>query len=100
MFNKMVIFSTNDYNNHGHPDPKMCPNSISRRSIALYYFSNGRPDHELNPDNIKNKTYFKNRAGYENESSYRKGSIKNFIRKFKIYNFFKEIEKKYLRTKK
>lgn len=100
MFNKMVIFSTNDYSNHGHPDPIMCPNSISRRSIALYYFSNGRPDHELNPDNIKNKTYFKNRAGYENESSYKKEGIKNFIRKFKIYNFLKKIEKKYLRTKK
>ncbi len=100
MFNKMVIFSTNDYSNHGHPDPIMCPNSISRRSIALYYFSNGRPAHELNPDNIKNKTYFKNRAGYENESSYKKSGIKDFIRKFKIYNFLKKIEKKYLRTKK
>ena len=100
IFNKMVIFSTNDYSNHGHPDPIKCPNDISRRSIALYYFSKGRPNDELNPENIKNKTYFKNRAGYGNETSYKKDNIRNFIRKLKFYNFLKDLEKKYFRSKK
>ena len=100
IFNKMVIFSTNDYSNHGHPDPIRCPNDISRRSIALYYFSKGRPNNELNPENIKNKTYFKNRAGYANETSYKKDNIRNFIRKLKFYNFLKDLEKKYFRSKK
>ena len=95
----MVIFSTNDYSNHGHPDPIKCPSDISRRSIALYYFSKGRPNNELNPENIKNKTYFKNRAGYGNETSY-KDNIRNFIRKLKFYNFLKDLEKKYFRSKK
>ena len=55
----MVIFSTNDYSNHGHPDPINCPKNISRKSIALYYFSNGRPKEDLNPENLKNKPILK-----------------------------------------
>ena len=47
-FNRMVIFSTNDFSNHGHPDPITCPDDISRKSIALYYFSKGRPLSDLN----------------------------------------------------
>ena len=46
-FNKMVIFSTTDFSNHGHPDPIDCPSNISRKSIALYYFSAGRPKEEV-----------------------------------------------------
>ena len=100
IFNKMVIFSTNDYSNHGHPDPVTCPENISRKSIALYYFSNGRPKEDLNPENLKNKTYFKNRAGISNDSSFKKEYIKNFFRKLEIYSFLKKMEKKYLRKKK
>ncbi len=100
IFNRMVIFSTNDYSNHGHPDPIVCPNYISRRSIALYYFSKGRPLSDLNSVNIKNKTYFKNRFGHKNETSYKKENIKNFFRKLKIYQVLKNLEKKYFRKRK
>ena len=48
IFNTMVVFSTNDFSNHGHPQPVSCPSNISRKSIALYYFSKGRPKEELN----------------------------------------------------
>ena len=41
-FNTMVIFNTNDFSNHGHPDPLNCPINLSRKSIATYYFSKGR----------------------------------------------------------
>ena len=99
-FNKMVIFSTNDFSNHGHPDPIKCPENISRKSIALYYFSDGRPDEELDPLNVKNKTYFKNRLGHQNESSYKSENFKNYIRKLKIYKFLKNVEKTYFRKKK
>jgi Rps23 Pro-64 3,4-dihydroxylase Tpa1-like proline 4-hydroxylase len=43
IFGRCVIFSTTDFSNHGHPDPLECPPSESRKSIALYYYSNGRP---------------------------------------------------------
>lgn len=46
VFNRLVVFSTNDCSWHGHPTPLTCPEGRSRRSLALYYYSNGRPDHE------------------------------------------------------
>ena len=96
----MVIFSTNDFSNHGHPNPVTCPIDSSRKSIALYYFSKGRPLSELNTLNFKNKTYFKNRYGFNNETTNQNEKIKNYFRKFKFYKYLKEFEKKYLRKKK
>ena len=49
---------------NGHPDPIDCPKDISRKSIALYYFSNGRPKEEILNRDQKNRTYFKNRFGF------------------------------------
>mgnify|MGYP006091836531 CR=1 FL=1 len=97
-FNNIVIFSTNDFSNHGHPEPIKCPKNISRKSIALYYFSKGRPALEIDINNIKNKTYFKNREGFNNEVNYKNEKIKNFFRKLKFYKYLKNFEKKYIRT--
>ena len=46
IFNRMVIFSTTDFSYHGNPDRINCPKDQSRKSIAMYYYSNGRPSHE------------------------------------------------------
>ena len=99
IFNTMVIFSTNDFSNHGHPQPVICPSNISRKSIALYYFSKGRPKEELNDVNIKNKTYFKNRSGFIEETGTKKDKFKNVLRKFKLYKMLKNFEKKFIRKK-
>ena len=99
-FNKMVIFSTTDFSNHGHPDPIECPTNISRKSIALYYFSKGRPKEEILNEDKKNRTHFKNRFGFSNEINEKKEYIKSFLRKFSLYKRIKEFEKKYLRKKK
>jgi Rps23 Pro-64 3,4-dihydroxylase Tpa1-like proline 4-hydroxylase len=48
--NRCVIFSTTSNSYHGMPDPLACPAGVTRRSLALYYYSNGRPAHELQPD--------------------------------------------------
>ena len=45
-FNRMVVFSTTDTSFHGHPDELLCPRDRTRRSLALYYYTNGRPEHE------------------------------------------------------
>jgi hypothetical protein len=37
--NRCVIFNTDRDSNHGHPDPLTTPEGISRRSIALYYYT-------------------------------------------------------------
>ena len=99
-FNKMVIFSTTDFSNHGHPDPIDCPSDVSRKSIALYYFSAGRPKEEIFDEGKKNRTYFKSRLGFNNEIKEKKEYIKNFLRKFSFYKKMKNFEKKYLRKKK
>jgi hypothetical protein len=46
VFNRTVIFSTADKSYHGHPDPLRCPEGRTRRSMATYYYSNGRPENE------------------------------------------------------
>jgi len=47
LFNRMLIFGTTDFTYHGHPDPLECPQGMTRKSLALYYFSNGRPSEEV-----------------------------------------------------
>lgn len=49
IFNRLVIFNVNDWAYHGHPDPLACPEGMSRKSIALYYYTNGRPGEEVTP---------------------------------------------------
>lgn len=61
VFNRTVIFSTTDWTFHGHPDPLTCPPGMSRKSIALYYFTVGRPKHETIPG--KQTTLFRERPG-------------------------------------
>jgi hypothetical protein len=42
-FNRVVVFSTTDRSFHGHPGPLSCPPERARTSLALYYYTNGRP---------------------------------------------------------
>jgi len=81
-FNTVVIFNTTDYTYHGHPDPLNCPHEVSRKSLALYYFSNGRPEAEINPDLPVHSTLFKERAGNINdESEFSKYRMRSIIAK-------------------
>lgn len=62
-FNTMAIFSTTSTSYHGHPDPLNCPENMSRKSLALYYYSNGRPDHEIETEMESHSTLFQERKG-------------------------------------
>ena len=46
IFNRAVIFNITDDAFHGHPEPLACPPGESRISLALYYFTEDRPDAE------------------------------------------------------
>jgi hypothetical protein len=46
LFNRTVVFSTTSFSFHGQPEPILGPPSLVRRSIALYYYTNGRPSDE------------------------------------------------------
>ena len=43
---RCVVFSTTSTSWHGHPKPLACPQGQTRKSLALYYYSNGRPAQE------------------------------------------------------
>lgn len=47
VFNRMVVFTVTDWAFHGHPEPLTCPDGTTRKSIALYYYTAGRPDGEV-----------------------------------------------------
>ena len=65
-FNRAAMFSTTGDSWHGHPDPVQCPEGNSRKSLALYYYTNGRPEDELDKGQ-KNRitTTFSNRRGLD-----------------------------------
>lgn len=48
-FNRCVIFNSTDFTFHGFPDALRCPPSETRKSLQLYYFTNGRPAEEIAP---------------------------------------------------
>lgn len=39
IFNRLVVFETSEFSWHGHPLPLACPEGITRRSVAWYYYS-------------------------------------------------------------
>ena len=60
IFNRFVVFATDDYSYHGHPDPLKCPEDKTRKSLALYYYTNGRPSDEVSESHT---TLFQHRPG-------------------------------------
>jgi Rps23 Pro-64 3,4-dihydroxylase Tpa1-like proline 4-hydroxylase len=46
IFNRCAIFNTTSWSFHGHPTPLTCPPDRTRKSIATYYYTNGRPEEE------------------------------------------------------
>jgi len=56
--NRVVVFTTTDTAFHGHPDPLTSPKGRYRKSIAMYYYTNGRPEEERSESHT---TIFKRR---------------------------------------
>lgn len=80
IFNRLAMFSTTDYSWHGHPDPLTCPPDRSRRSIALYYYTNGRPDEEVKSgDGNKIVTTFAARKGQDSAKMKYFNGFVNFV---------------------
>ena len=61
VFNRCVIFATTSSSYHGHPEPLTCPPGMTRKSIALYYYSLGRPEEPGQP--TEHNTLFYQRPG-------------------------------------
>jgi Rps23 Pro-64 3,4-dihydroxylase Tpa1-like proline 4-hydroxylase len=61
LFNRTVVFTTSRYSYHGHPDPLTCPRDMTRKSLALYYYTNGGVLDE--EDSSRHSTLFQRRPG-------------------------------------
>ena len=83
-FNTLAMFTTTTHSYHGHPDPLECPDGLSRKSLALYYYTNGRPAHEVDPDAQQHSTLFQQRAGHASDQDVgvakQNSSLGNFAR--------------------
>ncbi len=44
VFNRCILFETTRTSYHGHPEPLAVPGDVTRKSVAIYYYSNGRPE--------------------------------------------------------
>ena len=89
-FNTVVIFNTNDYTYHGHPDPLLCPENVTRNSIALYYYTNGRPASEIDIHNFDHSTLFKNRKNVK-EINVVRVEYKKVFGKYYVKKKFKSV---------
>lgn len=54
-FNRAVLFSTTSSSFHGNPEPVQAPAGRTRNSLALYYYTAGRPESEY----VGHSTIFK-----------------------------------------
>lgn len=60
IWNRLVLFYNGPESLHGHPDPMQCPAGVLRKSLALYYYTATRPEHELR---FPHTTKYKARKG-------------------------------------
>lgn len=77
--NRAVLFSTLDTGYHGHPEPLACPEGETRKSLALYYYTNGRPDHESSD---AHSTVFRARPGEPLASARARRNWRSVAKKF------------------
>ena len=50
IFNRCVIFNTDDSSFHGHPDPLNTPDKVTRKSLALYYYTSSKSIYDETPN--------------------------------------------------
>jgi len=76
LFNRCVIFETNEISYHGHPKPLNTPSNINRKSIATYYYTKNRPAEEIATDH---NTIFINTEGGGGQIKRAKTALKALI---------------------
>lgn len=80
LFNRCVVFNTDAHSYHGHPEPLTCPPDVTRKSIALYYYTASKGIYAEVPTNT---TMYVSRP---NEDAY----AKKQAAKLRIQNYMKD----------
>jgi Rps23 Pro-64 3,4-dihydroxylase Tpa1-like proline 4-hydroxylase len=83
IFNRLVVFTTTDTSYHGHPDPLRCPPGRTRKSIATYYYSNGRPKEEIT---ATHSTIYKHRPQHDRAPGRLNRLLRPFLHAFSPLN--------------
>jgi 2OG-Fe(II) oxygenase superfamily len=81
IYNRCVIFNTDSDSFHGHPDPLMTPDNVTRKSLALYYYTASKRIYE---DIVSYDTMYKARATDD-------ASIRKEVRKSSVDNYVKDL---------
>ena len=81
IINNMIIFSNNDHNFHGHPDPLDVPNEIRRKNLIMYYYSPIRNDEEASRTKVGQISEYKQRNLGELGLGYYFNKLFNFFKK-------------------
>jgi Rps23 Pro-64 3,4-dihydroxylase Tpa1-like proline 4-hydroxylase len=90
-FNRAVIFSTTRTSWHG-VEPINCPDGVARQSLALYYYTNDRPEEEIYKDTSviwMNRTVTWKRAIYP-LMNFAIATLKPYIKRKKAFDAAKE----------
>ena len=86
--NNAAIFRTDKDSNHGFPDPIKCPDNVTRKSIALYYYIEEK---SFLPITLKRTKYFhaewKRRPNVEEPKF--GDDHKSFLKKMKLRFFYR-----------
>ncbi len=69
LFNRLAIFTTTSDSWHGHPNPLTCPPDMTRKSLAMYYYT---VPTEVSSGKTRHSTLFQARPGERFESPAKK----------------------------
>jgi hypothetical protein len=79
VYNRCVIFNTDADSFHGHPDPLLTPENVTRKSLALYYYTASKRVYE---DTVSYDTMYKARSSDDaiTRKEVRNTSIENYLK--------------------
>lgn len=80
-FNRLVVFETNEVSFHGHPKPLNTPDNVSRKSLAVYYYTKDRDIKEVAEDH---NTIFFNTEGFSGILKNIRSGIRAGIERIKV----------------
>lgn len=81
LFNRCVIFETNEISFHGHPKKLNTPQGMTRKSIATYYYTATRPGEEVAADH---NTVYVNTEGASGQVKRFQSGVKAFLERINL----------------
>ena len=96
VYNRCVIFNTDADSFHGHPDPLITPENVTRKSLALYYYTASKRIYE---DTVSHDTMYKARASDDaaTKKAVRRSALDNHLRDLTppaFYRLFRKVRDK------